>query len=178
MAKKRVKKLSELSFSDSELNMIDWDASLQRHSHFFAPSGRPHNRYSTPLIVISTGPANTERSYGSGGGVNATQSSDGSNGAPSPGPVSPRPFPHSTSRSKLIVAPHNGHGEDRHTVNGSTTRNTSAWPTGRLYVNKDSLAHDLSFLANKPELCDVTFLVGEDRQPICAVRAILAARSR
>ncbi len=49
---------------------------------------------------------------------------------------------------------------------------------GRRYENKDSLAHDLSFLANMPELCDVTFLVGEDRQPVCAVRAILAARSR
>ncbi len=48
---------------------------------------------------------------------------------------------------------------------------------GTQYVNKDSLAHDLSFLATMPELCDVTFLVGNDRQPVCAVRAILAARS-
>lgn len=46
------------------------------------------------------------------------------------------------------------------------------------YENKASLAHDLSFLATMPELCDVTFLVGEDRQPVCAVKAILAARSR
>jgi hypothetical protein len=29
-----------------------------------------------------------------------------------------------------------------------------------------------------PELCDTTFLVGGERQPICGVRAILAARSR
>ena len=29
-----------------------------------------------------------------------------------------------------------------------------------------------------PELCDTTFLVGEERQPICGVKAILAARSR
>ncbi len=49
---------------------------------------------------------------------------------------------------------------------------------GSRYENRDSLAHDLSFLANMPELCDVTFLVGEDRQPVCGVRAILAARSR
>lgn len=49
---------------------------------------------------------------------------------------------------------------------------------GSRYENKDSLAHDLSFLATMPELCDVTFLVGEDRQPVCGVRAILAARSR
>lgn len=49
---------------------------------------------------------------------------------------------------------------------------------GHRYENRDSLAHDLSFLATMPELCDVTFMVGEDRQPVCAVRAILAARSR
>lgn len=46
------------------------------------------------------------------------------------------------------------------------------------FENKASLAHDLSFLATMPELCDVTFLVGEGRQPVCAVKAILAARSR
>ena len=46
------------------------------------------------------------------------------------------------------------------------------------YENRDSLAHDLSFLATMPELCDVTFLVGEDRQPVCGVRAVMAARSR
>ena len=116
---------------------------------------------------------------GGGSGAAATQTSSGSSsGAPSPGP-----FPHSTSRSKLIVPPAaamNGHfetegeGEDDKRANGGI----NGWPRGRLYVNKDSLAHDLSFLANMPELCDVTFLVGEDRQPICAVRAILAARSR
>ena len=174
---KREKKLAELSHSDSELDMIDWDTtSLQSHSHFFAPSGRPHNRYSTPLIVISPGPG-ADRGMLSGRGAAATQSSGSSSGAPSPSPVSP--FPHSASRSKLInVASQNGHLEDeRHTMNGGGSRD-GAWPTGRLYVNKESLAHDLSFLANKPELCDVTFLVGEDRQPICAVRAILAARSR
>ncbi|XP_003386107.1 PREDICTED: serine-enriched protein-like isoform X2 [Amphimedon queenslandica] len=46
------------------------------------------------------------------------------------------------------------------------------------FDNRAGLAHDLSFLAGLPELCDVTFLVGEDRQPVCGVRAILAARSR
>ena len=39
------------------------------------------------------------------------------------------------------------------------------------------LCSDLSFLAHLPELCDVTFLVGADKEPVCAVRAILAARS-
>ena len=49
---------------------------------------------------------------------------------------------------------------------------------GDQYVNKERLARDLSALSTMPELCDVTFLVGEDRQPVCGVRAILAARSR
>jgi hypothetical protein len=209
-SRKKEKPLSELSYSDSELDMIDWDASsLSHHSHFFAPSGHPHNRYSTPLILISPGHSghgssmdiNSSRSsggLGGGGGgshssytisgaaaMNTQTSSGSSSGAPSPGP-----FPRSTSRSKLIVPPAaamNGHFEgeeeegegegedDKRRANGGSI---NGWPRGRLYVNKDSLAHDLSFLANMPELCDVTFLVGDDRQPICAVRAILAARSR
>ncbi len=203
--RKEKQPLSELSYSDSELDMIDWDASsLSHHSHFFAPSGHPHNRYSTPLILISPGHSghgssmdiNSSRSSGglggggshssytiSGAAATNTQTSSGSSSeAPSPGP-----FPRSTSRSKLIVPPAavmNGHFEgeeeegegegDKRRANGGI----NGWPRGRLYVNKDSLAHDLSFLANMPELCDVTFLVGDDRQPICAVRAILAARSR
>lgn len=47
-----------------------------------------------------------------------------------------------------------------------------------LFENKSGLADDLKFLASMPELCDVTFLVGETREPVCGVRAILAARSR
>ena len=46
------------------------------------------------------------------------------------------------------------------------------------FDNRAGLAHDLSFLASMPELCDVTFLVGEDRHPVCGVKAVLAARSR
>lgn len=46
------------------------------------------------------------------------------------------------------------------------------------FDNRAGLAHDLGFLASMPELCDVTFLVGEDRQPVCGVRAVLAARSK
>ena len=46
------------------------------------------------------------------------------------------------------------------------------------FDNRLGLAHDLGFLASMPELCDITFLVGEDRQPVCGVKAILAARSR
>ncbi|XP_065560676.1 serine-enriched protein-like isoform X2 [Artemia franciscana] len=47
-----------------------------------------------------------------------------------------------------------------------------------IYENKSGLAEDLKFLASMPELCDVTFLVGDTREPVCAVRAVLAARSR
>lgn len=44
--------------------------------------------------------------------------------------------------------------------------------------NKLGLAEDLGFLSRMPELYDVTFLVGEKKEPIGAVRAILATRSR
>ena len=37
---------------------------------------------------------------------------------------------------------------------------------------------DLKFLASMPELCDITFLVGDTREPVTGVRAVLAARSR
>ncbi|XP_050421952.1 serine-enriched protein-like isoform X2 [Adelges cooleyi] len=47
-----------------------------------------------------------------------------------------------------------------------------------LFEYKGGLADDLKFLAAIPEVCDVTFLVGETREPVCAVKAILAARSR
>lgn len=66
-----------------------------------------------------------------------------------------------------------------------------------IFENKSGLADDLKFLASMPELCDVTFLVGQTKEPVCAVKvskdfllfvqfseklklfqAILAARSR
>lgn len=46
-----------------------------------------------------------------------------------------------------------------------------------LLQDEAGLFNDLSFLAHLPELCDITFLVGPDKEPVCAVRAILAARS-
>lgn len=46
------------------------------------------------------------------------------------------------------------------------------------FENKSGLAEDMRFLASMPELCDVTFLVGDTREPVCAVKAVLAARSR
>lgn len=57
-----------------------------------------------------------------------------------------------------------------------TTTSTAADET--LFEYKGGLADDLKFLAAIPEVCDVTFLVGETREPVCAVKAILAARSR
>lgn len=47
-----------------------------------------------------------------------------------------------------------------------------------VFENKNGLADDMAFLASMPELCDVTFLVGDTREPVCAVKAVLAARSR
>lgn len=45
------------------------------------------------------------------------------------------------------------------------------------FESSDLLAKDMYLLASMPELCDVTFLVGRDRKPICAVKSVLAARS-
>ena len=47
-----------------------------------------------------------------------------------------------------------------------------------MFENKTGLAEDMKFLASIPELCDITFLVGDTREPVCGVRAVLAARSR
>ena len=47
-----------------------------------------------------------------------------------------------------------------------------------IFENKSGLAEDMRFLASMPELCDVTFLVGDTREPVCGVKAVLAARSR
>lgn len=41
-----------------------------------------------------------------------------------------------------------------------------------IFENKSGLAEDLKFLASMPELCDITFLVGETREPVCAVKVV------
>ncbi|CAH1238425.1 serine-enriched protein-like isoform X2 [Branchiostoma lanceolatum] len=46
------------------------------------------------------------------------------------------------------------------------------------FENKSGLAEDMKLLATMPELYDVTFLAGEEREPVYGIRAILAARSR
>lgn len=47
---------------------------------------------------------------------------------------------------------------------------TADEPDLSIFENKSGLAEDLKFLASMPELCDVTFLVGETREPVCAVK--------
>ena len=47
-----------------------------------------------------------------------------------------------------------------------------------IFENKSGLTEDMRFLASMPELCDVTFLVGDTREPVCGVKAVLAARSK
>ena len=51
-------------------------------------------------------------------------------------------------------------------------------PCSNTFDNKSGLSDDLAFLTSMPEFCDVTFLAGESGEPVQAVRAILAARSR
>lgn len=53
-----------------------------------------------------------------------------------------------------------------------------AYLAEHIYDNKCGLGEDMKFLASLPELCDITFLVGETREPVCAVKSVLAARSR
>ena len=42
--------------------------------------------------------------------------------------------------------------------------------------DETGLCTDMGFLAHLPELCDITFLVGADKEPVCAVRAILGTK--
>ena len=55
---------------------------------------------------------------------------------------------------------------------------TDTFDDSSIFENKSGLAEDMRFLASMPELCDVTFLVGDTREPVCAVKAVLCARSR
>ena len=44
--------------------------------------------------------------------------------------------------------------------------------------DESGLCNDLGFLAHLPELCDITFMVGPDKEPVCAVRAVLGTQSQ
>lgn len=159
---RRLSGASVLSYSESDLDMIEFDTeSLRSRSHFFAPSGPLYHRYSTPLVVISH-PSSPPPTGGSQPSP-ATFSLLSSQGGVAAG--RPLGVP---DRFGLQSLPQH---EDRGQQGGDRRDRTR-------YMNNDSLAHDLSFLATMPELCDVTFLVGEGREAVCAVRAILAARSR
>lgn len=46
------------------------------------------------------------------------------------------------------------------------------------FENRVGLSQDLRFLSGMPEFCDVLFMVGEEREPVYGVKAILAIRSR
>ena len=138
-----------LSLSDSELDMMDVGYYPSDTLRAHSHFFAPHYRYSTPLLLAGS-------SSGSGSGSGATSPDPSTPTTPTSG-ASVAPPKRSFSTEKLIL---------------------SASSDSSRYDNRDGLAHDLSFLATMPELCDVTFLVGEDRQPICGVRAILAARSR
>lgn len=48
----------------------------------------------------------------------------------------------------------------------------------QIFENRIGLSQDLRFLSGMPEFCDVLFLVGEEREPVYGVKAILAIRSR
>lgn len=43
-------------------------------------------------------------------------------------------------------------------------------PDMSMFENKAGLAEDMKFLASMPELCDITFLVGSTKEPVCAVK--------
>ena len=189
---RRPSSVSQLSYSDTELDMIDGDfmSELNSRSHFFAPHGKSYFRqhHSTPLILISPGNSthNSTSSIPSSLSTTATNHThNGTSSPPLPQPSSPASFQRGSKPKKFSL-----------NLNGHLTPSPSPLSPGlepadkkeeyiergvhqgNMYINKEGLVHDLKALSTMPELCDVTFLVGEDRQPVCGVKAILAARSR
>ncbi len=65
-----------------------------------------------------------------------------------------------------------GHFDEEEELAESNCDDTS------IFENKSGLSDDMRFLASMPELCDITFLVGETREPVCAVKAVLGVRSK
>lgn len=186
--------VSHLSYSDTDLASLDeggFLSDLLGHSHFFAPASRSpqHQRYSTPLVLIS--PDNsTHNSTSSIPSSLATVATSSHSGDASPPVISSSSSSKSSLRPKKFSLSLNGNltptssplSPDFTILLDSPDKpvrpKESGVHRGDQYINKESLAHDLSALSTMPELCDVTFLVGADRQPVCGVRAILAARSR
>lgn len=205
---RRPSAISHISLSDTELDMIDKHADviqspymsdLHAHSHFFAPARRRRRssvpslqRYSIPVIFVS--PDNSTHSSTSNiaavSSVTATGSTHHHHHQNNRANLSPP----STSAAPVVTRDPQKTKKFSLNLNGRLSPSSpddipedsqekmgpaqGSMHHGNRYVNKESLAKDLSLLSTMPELCDVTFLVGEDRQPVCGVRAILAARSR
>ena len=188
---RRPSAISHLSFSDSELNVIEGEgrflADLHSRSHFFAPLRTSNPRYSTPLILIS--PENS--AHNSMSSIPSSLATMTTTSTQNSGEASP-PAVGSKSKPKKFSLNLNGHftppqGHATPTspcltpsdpLDGPVDMEDTGIHIGDQYINKERLARDLCALSSMPELCDVTFLVGEARQPVCGVRAILAARSR
>lgn len=180
---RRPSAVSQMSYSDTELDIISGGgeqlqflADLHDHSHFFAPLR--NQRYSTPLILIS--PDNSV--HNSTSSIPSSLTTMTEDGGSSPSISSARS---GQQRPKKFSLNLNGHLSTSHSHLTTTSPDKLVQPSegggvhrGDQYSNKERLAQDLSALASMPELCDVTFLVGGDRQPVCGVRAILAARSK
>lgn len=193
---RRPSAVSQLSYSDSDLNMVGEEgqfiADLLGHSHFFAPSS--NKRYSTPLILISSeNSAHNSTSSIPLSLATVTTGSTHNSSEASPLVLSPTATMTSSNRPKKFSLNLNegSSGSLTPSLTPSSPSLTSfdspdvlvsqdegGVHRGDQYINKERLARDLSALSSMPELCDVTFLVGSDRQPVCGVRAILAARSR
>ncbi|ESO92630.1 hypothetical protein LOTGIDRAFT_162550 [Lottia gigantea] len=47
-----------------------------------------------------------------------------------------------------------------------------------VFKSQESLCDSLDYILSMPELCDVVFLVGQNKTPVYGVKAILATRSR
>jgi hypothetical protein len=47
-----------------------------------------------------------------------------------------------------------------------------------MFENKIGLAEDMKRLGRSQLFCDVKFIVGESREPLYAVKAVLASRSK
>ena len=46
------------------------------------------------------------------------------------------------------------------------------------YVNVEAVSEAMTLIVDRPDLCDVTFLVGRNSTPVHAVRSIMSTRSR
>ena len=180
------------SFSDTDLDTAGTDFD-DAHYYIANDFDAASQRFSTPLILISPGMSvtNSTSSIPSLAAV-TTNSTQNSTGSPPPLLLSPndgKDNRHPRNFTLDLNSSDTTDGNDQASPpddflpldatsldRGSRNRTCEVYQSR--YENKLSLAQDLVSLSTMPEFCDVTFLVGEGRQPVCGVRAILAARSR